>query len=308
MIDISIVIPVYNSEHTINDVVEGITRTLSNKYEFEIILVNDNSRDNSLETCRTICNKYSFVKAVSFSKNFGQHNALMAGFNYATGQYVICMDDDLQNPPSEMLKLIDTIKNGNYDVVFAEYDELKETFFRRLGSKVNDAMSKKLTDKPEGLYLTSYFIMRGFVREEITKYAGPYPYVAGLIFRITKNIGTVKVKHEERKKGQSNYNIRKLLSLWTNGFTGFSVMPLRIATAAGGAFSLISFLYLIFIIIRKLINSNVNVGWTSLMAVSMFFGGLQLLFLGIIGEYIGRIFLCINNKPQYVIKEKINIE
>jgi len=308
MVDISVVIPVYNSENTISDVIEGITHTLRDKYKFEIVLVNDNSRDNSLEVCKGICSKYSFVKLVSFSKNFGQHNALMAGFNYAKGQYVICMDDDLQNPPEEMLKLINTIKSGNYDVVFAKYDSLKEASFRRMGSKINDIMSKILTDKPDGLYMTSYFILRDFVKDEMIKYSGPYPYVAGLIFRITKNIGTADIKHEARKKGQSNYNLKKLLSLWVNGFTGFSVKPLRIATVAGGAFSFASFIYIIYIVLKKFLNPNVSIGWTSLMAGSVFFGGLQLLFLGIIGEYIGRIFLCINNKPQYVIKEKINIE
>ena len=308
MIDISIVIPVYNSENTISDVVNGIIETLNNKYSFEIVLVNDSSRDNSLEACRNLCSKYSFVKLISFSKNFGQHNALMAGFNFATGDYVISMDDDLQNPPEEMLKLIKTIKDGNYDVVFAEYDSLKETFFRRAGSKINNYMSNELTEKPKEVYVTSYFILRSFVKDEIIKYEGPYPYIGGLIFRITKNVSTIKIKHEVREKGTSNYNIKKLLSLWINGFTGFSVKPLRMATIAGGVFSFISFIYIMYIVIRKITNGNINIGWTSLMAVSVFFGGLQLLFLGIIGEYIGRIFLCINNKPQYVIKEKKNID
>ena len=308
MIDISIVIPVYNSENTISDVVNGIIETLNNKYSFEIVLVNDSSRDNSLEACRNLCSKYSFVKLISFSKNFGQHNALMAGFNFATGDYVISMDDDLQNPPEEMLKLIKTIKDGNYDVVFAEYDSLKETFFRRAGSKINNYMSNELTEKPKEVYVTSYFILRSFVKDEIIKYEGPYPYIGGLIFRITKNVSTIKIKHDVREKGTSNYNIKKLLSLWINGFTGFSVKPLRMATIAGGVFSFISFIYIMYIVIRKITNGNINIGWTSLMAVSVFFGGLQLLFLGIIGEYIGRIFLCINNKPQYVIKEKKNID
>lgn len=306
--DISVVIPVYNSEKTITDVAEGIIKVLSSKYEFEIILVNDDSKDDSLETCKKICLQHDFVKLVSLARNFGQHNALMAGFNHASGNYIICMDDDMQNPPEEITKLINVIENGNYDVVYAKYDELKESLPRRIGSKVNDFMANKLIDKPKDLYMTSFFILRSFVKDEIIKYKGSYSYIGGLVLRITKNIGTADIHHEKRKAGKSNYNIRKLLQLWVNGFTGFSVMPLRMATVAGGIFSVASFVYMICIIFRKLQYPNISVGWTSVMAAIMFFGGLQLCFIGIIGEYIGRIFLSINNKPQYVVKEKINLQ
>lgn len=304
--DLSVVLPVYNSEKTIAYVVEGIRKELKDKYEFEIILVNDNSKDNSLEVCKKLCSKYKFVKLISLSKNYGQHNALMAGFNYAVGNYIICMDDDLQNPPSEIMKLINTLEDGNYDVVFAKYNELKESLSRKIGSKINNLMANKLIDKPKNLYMSSFYILRNFVKDGIIKYKGPYAYIAGLILRITKNIGTVDIIHEKRKMGKSNYNFSKLLALWLNGFTGFSVKPLRIASVIGGIFSFVSFIYIIIIIIRKLKYPNISVGWTSVMAAIMFFGGLQLCFMGIIGEYVGRIFLSVNSKPQYIEKEKIN--
>lgn len=306
--DISVVIPVYNSENSISEVTNGIIKELENRYEFEIVLVNDNSRDNSLKVCKDLCDKYPFVKLISLSKNFGQHNALMAGFNYANGNYLIGMDDDMQNPPSEITKLIEAIETGNYDVVFSKYAKLKESVPRKLGSKINDFMANQLADKPKDLYITSFYILKSFVKDEIINYKGSYPYIGGLILRATKNIGTVEINHQKREAGKSNYSIKKLLQLWINGFTGFSVKPLRIASVIGLTFSLISFIYIIAIIINKLRYPESSIGWTSTMAAIMFFGGLQLCFTGIIGEYIGRIFLSINSKPQYVVKEEINIK
>lgn len=306
--DISVVIPVYNSENSISEVTNGIIKELENRYEFEIVLVNDNSRDNSLKVCKDLCDKYPFVKLISLSKNFGQHNALMAGFNYANGNYLIGMDDDMQNPPSEIPKLIEAIETGNYDVVFSKYAKLKESVPRKLGSKINDFMANQLADKPKDLYITSFYILKSFVKDEIINYKGSYPYIGGLILRATKNIGTVEINHQKREAGKSNYSIKKLLQLWINGFTGFSVKPLRIASVIGLTFSLISFIYIIAIIINKFRYPESSIGWTSTMAAIMFFGGLQLCFTGIIGEYIGRIFLSINSKPQYVVKEEINIK
>lgn len=306
--EISIVIPVYNSENSISLVVNGIIKILQGKYEFEIILVNDNSRDKSLEICKSLCDDFRFIRLLSFSKNYGQHSAIMAGFNYAHGDYVVCMDDDLQNPPEEIIKLIDKIKNTNYDVVFSKYEDLKESSFRKFGSKINNIMANRLIEKPKDIYLTNYYIIRKFVVKEMIKYKGPYPYIVGLIFRITINIGTVEVKHNERKIGKSNYNFKKLISVWLNGFTNFSIKPLRIATFLGFIISIISFAFMLETIIKKLLNPQIFIGWTSLIVAVMFFGGTQLIFIGIIGEYIGRVFLSINNKPQYVIKEKLNLK
>jgi len=308
---LSIVIPVYNSEKTIEEVVNEIeiaVSKLNSKYDLEIMLVNDYSKDNSLEVCKNICKHKSFVKLISFSKNFGQHNALMAGIKIASGDYIISMDDDLQTPPDEMHKLIYELEKNNYDVVFAKYKIENKSFFRVFGSFVNDRMANILAEKPKNVTINSYFIMKKYIANEIIKYGHAYPYIVGLIFRVTQNVGNILIQHRDRKIGKSNYTLKKLLQLWFNGFTSFSVKPLRISSVFGLFFSIIGFVYLLIIIIRKIINPGIPAGWTSIMAAIIFFGGIQLLSIGLLGEYIGRVFLSINKKPQYVIKEKYSID
>ncbi len=308
---LSIVIPVYNSEKTIEEVVneiEIVVSKLNSKYNLEIILVNDFSKDNSLEVCKNICKNKSFVKLISFSKNFGQHNALMAGIKMATGDYIISMDDDLQTPPAEMHKLINELENNKYDVVFAKYKTENKSIFRIFGGFVNDKMANTLAEKPKNITINSYFIMKKYIANEIIKYDHAYPYIGGLIFRVTQNVGNVMIEHRDRKIGKSNYTLKKLLQLWFNGFTNFSVQPLRVSSIFGLFFSITGFIYLLIIIIRKIINPGIPAGWTSIMAAIIFFGGIQLLSIGLLGEYIGRSFLSINKKPQYVIKEKYSID
>ena len=308
---LSIVIPVYNSEKTIEEVVNEIeiaVSKLSSKYDLEIILVNDYSKDNSLQVCKNICQHKSFVKLISFSKNFGQHNALMAGIKIASGDYIISMDDDLQTPPDEMSKLIDELERNNYDVVFAKYKTENKSIFRIFGGFVNDLMANALVEKPKSITINSYFIMKKYIADEIIKYGHAYPYMGGLIFRVTQNVGNILIEHRDRKIGKSNYTLKKLLQLWFNGFTSFSVKPLRISSVFGLFFSITGFVYLLIIIIRKIINPGIPAGWTSIMAAIIFFGGIQLLSIGLLGEYIGRVFLSINKKPQYVVKEIYNID
>ena len=308
---LSIVIPVYNSEKTIEEVVNEIeiaVSKLNSKYDLEVILVNDYSKDNSLQVCKNICKHKSFVKLISFSKNFGQHNALMAGIRFASGDYIISMDDDLQTPPDEMSKLIDELERNNYDVVFAKYKTENKSIFRVFGSFVNDKMANILAEKPKNITINSYFIMKKYIADEIIKYGHAYPYIGGLIFRVTQNVGNILIEHRDRKIGKSNYTLKKLLQLWFNGLTNFSVKPLRISSVFGLFFSITGFLYLLIIIIRKIINPGIPAGWTSIMAAIIFFGGIQLLSIGLLGEYIGRVFLSINKKPQYVIKEIFNID
>lgn len=308
---LSIVIPVYNSEKTIEEVVNEIeiaVSKLNSKYDLEIILVNDYSKDNSLEICKNICKNKPFVKLISFSKNFGQHNALMAGIKIASGDYTISMDDDLQTPPAEMGKLIDELEKNNYDVVFSKYKTENKSIFRIFGSFVNKIMENILVEKPKNIITSSYFIIKKYIAKEIIKYDHAYPYIAGLIFRVTQNVGNVLIQHRDRKFGKSNYTFKELLQLWFNGFTSFSVKPLRISSVFGLFFSITGFVYLLIIIIRKIINPGIPAGWTSIMAAIIFFGGIQLLSIGLLGEYIGRLFLSTNKKPQYVIKEKYNID
>jgi undecaprenyl-phosphate 4-deoxy-4-formamido-L-arabinose transferase len=308
---LSIVIPVYNSEKIIEEVVNEIeiaVSKLNSKYDLEIILVNDYSKDNSLEVCKNICKHKSFVKLISFSKNFGQHNALMAGIKMASGDYIISMDDDLQTPPAEMGKLIDELEKNNYDVVFSKYKTENKPIFRNFGSFINSKMANILMEKPKNITTNSYFIMKKYIAKEIIKYEHAYPYIVGLIFRVTQNVGNVLIEHRDRKIGKSNYTLKKLLQLWFNGFTDFSVKPLRISSIFGLFLSITGFVYLLIIIIRKIINPGIPAGWTSIIAAIIFFGGVQLLSIGLLGEYIGRLFLSINKKPQYVIKEKYSID
>lgn len=304
------VIPVYNSEETIENVVYRIKNTfdtLKELFEFEVILVNDCSKDKSLQVCKEICEKMKNVKLISFAKNFGQHHAVIAGFRFVTGEYIICLDDDLQIPPEEIPKLIEKLEEKDYDVVFAKYKFKKHSKYRNLGSMINDAMANYLIKKPKHVTMNSFFIAKRFVINEIIKYDNPYPYIGGLLFRVTQNIGSVLVKHRERIEGTSNYNFKKLLSLWLNGFTSFSIKPLRISSLAGMIISALSFLWIVFIVTKKLLFPNIQLGWTSLMVGISFIGGVQLMGIGLLGEYVGRIYLSINKTPQYVVKEMYNI-
>lgn len=301
---VSFVIPLYRSEKTIEHVVTEISQVMAgqNRYEYEIFLVNDCSPDQVWSVVERLSATYPNITGISLAKNFGQHAALMAGFGCTTGDIVVCLDDDGQTPANEVMKLLDKIEEG-YDVVYAKYPEKKHSAFRNLGSKLNKLMTEQMLDKPKELYVSSYFAMRRFVRDEIIKYQNAFPYVIGLVLRTTKKICNVEVCHRERESGVSGYSFKKLFSLWVNGFTSFSVKPLRIATFSGIFVATIGFLYTIWIVINKLINPSVPVGWSSTIAIVLIIGGMILCVLGMIGEYLGRIYLCINHTPQYVIRE-----
>ena len=304
---VSFVIPCYRSEQTIGGVVEEINSTMADlpQYNYEIILVNDASPDNTFEAIRDLCQKQSNICGINLAKNFGQHAALMAGFHYVHGEIVVCLDDDGQTPANEVGKLLNGIEEGA-DVVYARYATKQHSAFRNFGSKVNELMTRVMLGKPKELYISSYFAAKRFVVEEMTRYQNPYPYVIGLVLRSTKKIINVEVTHREREVGTSGYTIGKLLNLWFNGFTAFSVKPLRLATVMGIASACVGFLYGIYTIIKKFVNPDVVIGFSALMAAIVFFGGLILLMLGIIGEYIGRIYISLNNSPQFVIRESID--
>jgi len=308
---LSIIIPVYNSEKTIKEVVNRIqcaVETFMADKNYEIILVNDGSRDSSLKIIKEICIENKLVKVLNLSKNFGQAHALMAGFGHAQGDYIVCMDDDLQTPPEEIGKLIKEIKENNYDVVYATYSNNKNSIFRNFGTSINRLMQSMLINRPKNVFSSSYFIAKRFVINEILKYDNPYPYLPGLVFSVTNNVGNIFIEHNIRKSGKSNYTFKKLISLWLNGFTSFSIKPLRISTILGFVFSLIGFIFMLVIIINRLTMPSTRLGWTSMMVAIIFFGGIQLLSIGMLGEYIGRIFICINKMPQYVVRESLNFE
>ena len=305
---VSFVIPCYRSEKTVEHVVAEIKSTMAESgYEYEIVLVNDCSPDNTMGTIRRLCEGDNKIKGIGFARNFGQHAALMAGLRQAQGDYVVCLDDDGQTPADEVHKLLEKLEEG-YDAVYAAYDHKQHSAFRNLGSKVNELMTRMMLDKPAELYISSYFAVKRFVVDDMIRYENSYPYVIGLVLRTTKNITNVFVHHREREEGSSGYTFKKLLGLWFNGFTAFSVKPLRLATCVGAFSAFVGFIYGFYTIIKKLINPDVPMGFSSTMAAIVFFGGMIMIMLGLIGEYIGRIYISLNNSPQYVIRERLNCE
>ena len=306
---ISVVIPCYNSVGMIDIVLDGILKTIvtrNDEFDYEIILINDGSKDNTWEVISNFARTNKHIKALNFSKNYGQHSALMAGYRNVKGDIILGLDDDGEHNPEEMFKLIDKLLEG-YDYVCANY-ETNKSKFRSLGTKLNNAMATMMIDKPREIDFTSYYVMRRFVIDEIIRYQQPYPYVGGLLLRATRNIATVPLVRQKRIAGQSAYNLKKMFSLWFNGFTAFSVKPLRVATALGFISAICGFILILILITEKLIGKDIALGYTSTMACIVFFSGMIMILLGIIGEYIGRIYISINNAPQYVIKDIVEYE
>lgn len=302
---ISFVIPCYNSQHTLADVIHEITHTITlSDYDYEIILVNDGSSDHTLNLIRDLVLRNDHITGINFSKNFGQHAALMAGLRRSKGEIIICLDDDGQTPANEMSKLLEKIEEG-YDVVYASYDHKKHSLFRNWGSFLNSKMTEIMLGKPKDLSVTSYFAARRYVVDEVLRYEQCYPYIIGLILRTTKNICNVPVHHRQRSEGASGYSITKLFSLWMNGFTSFSVKPLRITSYFGCISACCGFLYLFYIVANHFLNKAAPLGWSSTMAILLILGGIILIVLGLVGEYLGRIYMCVNASPQYVIRDII---
>lgn len=302
---ISIVVPVYNGAATVGRLVNEIERELAADNDLEMVLVNDGStRDNSDEVCTQIAAEKSWVVYVDLFRNFGEHNAVMAGLNHSTGDYVVIMDDDLQNPPSEVIKLIDELDKG-YDVVFSRYDEKKHAFYRNLGSSFNNLVSSIVLKKPMNLYLSSFKVISRPLVNQIIQYDGPFPYVDGLILRTSQRYSTVKAVHLAREVGRSGYTLRKLVELWLNMLTNFSILPLRVATVVGFILAAISGVASIAVVIEKLINPDLPTGWASVIVVVLFLASVQLVAMGLMGEYLGRVLLKLNKLPQFSVRKVI---
>lgn len=307
---LSFVIPCYRSENTIEGVVAEIIEKCSERselYDYEIILVCDASPDNVWSVIKRLAEGNKRIRGVCFSQNYGQHAALLAGYRKCRGDIVVTLDDDGQSPLDSLYDLIDSIHEGN-DVVFAKYVEKKKSFGRRLGSSFNKKMSEIMIGFPKEIEPNSFYAMKAFVAKEMIRYENSYPYIAGLITRTTKKLANVEAVQRKRLEGKSNYTIGKLISLFMNGFTAFSIKPLRIATILGFICAAIGFVVGIVMVIKKLINPDIAAGYTSLIAALLFIGGLIMLMLGLIGEYLGRIYISINKSPQYVVREEINTE
>jgi len=304
---LSFVIPCYRSEKTIRKVVDEIITTVEkiNIQDYEIVLTNDCSPDKVWDEIKKIAAENSKVKGISFAKNFGQHAALLAGYSQTTGDLIVSLDDDGQTPIDELGLLLKEIEKG-YDVVYAYYEEIKQTAFRRFGSFMATKMAEVMLGSPKGLKGSSFYVAKKFIIDEMIKYDNPYPYLPGLILRATRNISSVMTHHRPRWEGKSGYSFKRLLGLWINGFTAFSVKPLEIGVYTGGFVAFIGFVFALVTIIRKISAPSITAGWASIISVMLILGGLILVMLGLIGEYIGRIYICLNKSPQYVIKDKTN--
>lgn len=303
---ISFVIPCYRSSQTLPGVIQEIKDTMKTlkNYEYEIVLVNDSSPDDTFCVIIGLCRENDNITGINLARNFGQHAALMAGFHYVKGDVVVCLDDDGQTPACEVGRLLAGIEEGA-DVVYAKYNHKHHSGFRNFGSHVNEVMTRIMLGKPKDLYVSSYFAAKRFVVDEMIRYEYAYPYVIGLVLRTTKNIVNVEIDHRDRQAGESGYTLKKLLGLWFNGFTAFSVKPLRVATVTGTICALCGFAYGIYTIIKKIFIQppDLVIGFSALMSVIVFMGGMLMLMLGLVGEYMGRMYVSMNNSPQYVIRE-----
>jgi len=267
--------------------------------------VNDGSPDNSEAVCRALTRRSDVaVSLLNLARNYGEHNAVMCGLRHARGCHVITMDDDLQNPPGEVLRLLRHAREGNYDVVYTYYAETRQSWTRQLGSRLTNRMADFLLDKPKGLYLSSFRCLSRFVADRVTAYAGPYPYVDGLIMQVTQNIGALLVEHLPRRAGRSNYNFRRLMRLWLRVAVNFSVMPLRLSLLLGAALGVAGLGASILVLIEYFLH-DLPLGYGSVMAAILVFSGAQLMMVGMLGEYVGRIYLTVSQRPQYTLRERV---
>ncbi|MCM1415000.1 MAG: glycosyltransferase [bacterium] len=309
---ISFVIPCYRSEHTVEKVIDEIIKTvaLRSEYNYEIICVNDASPDNVLSVLRSVAEQNPKVKVVDLAKNKGKHAAILAGHSFASGEFIVDLDDDCQSPVCEFWRLLTPVENNECDVATANYFKKKESFLKRMGSKINQLMTNIMLDKPEGMVIDNLSVMKRFVSDEMLKYKNPYPYFEGLVFSVTKRVNVIMMEQRERGDDQgSGYTLKKSFSLWLNGLTAFSVKPLRIASFAGACFAFIGFGAIVYILLGRLVFHTIYVlGYASLMAMLLFSTGLIMLMLGMVGEYIGRVYISLNAAPQYTVKETVNIE
>ncbi|MGA1865337.1 MAG: glycosyltransferase family 2 protein [bacterium] len=300
---ISIIIPVYNGAQTVKGLVDKLVNTMDNE-NLQIILVNDGSKDNSHIICYALSIEYgSIVTYVELAKNFGEHNAVMAGLHYAKGDYIVIMDDDFQNPPEEVPRLVREAIDHDYDIVYTYYKKKEHHWGRNLGSWFNNRVASILLDKPKDLYLSSFKCLNRFTAKEIIKYGGPYPYIDGLALQCTRKIGKIQVQHNKRKDGRSGYTLKKLMHLWLNMFVNFSVNPLRISFVLSLFFNAFGIILGTIVFFERMNNPAMPIGWASLAILVIVFSGVQLFILGLLGEYIGRMFLSNNHTPQFVVRE-----
>ncbi len=299
---LTVVVPVYRGAATVAALVAALAQ-LRPEGGMEVILVNDGSPDDSGEVCRALVRQALLpITYVEHSRNYGEHNAVMTGLRRSRGAYVITMDDDLQNPPGEVTRLYDHARAGSWDVVYTRYAAKRHAPWRNLGSRFANKVADWLLDKPRGLYLSSFRCMSALVVRSVANYVGPYPYVDGLIMQVTQRIDSIEVGHLARVEGRSNYNLTRLVRLWLNLATSFSLAPLRVAIYAGAAMATLGTIGAAATIVEALTRRDTPSGWASMMTVLLLVSGVQSMILGVLGEYVGRTFLSANRKPQATVR------
>jgi glycosyltransferase involved in cell wall biosynthesis len=308
---LSVVIPVYGSAPILPELVRQLDELLLDwpdlRGRFEVVLVDDCGPGGSWEVIEGLAADRRHLKAISLRKNAGQHNAIMAGLNFASGEVIVMMDDDLQHSPSDIPTLYARIVDG-HDVCYADFHGRHHARWKILGSAINDRVARYLLKKPAGLYLSPFKAIRREVRDELVKYQGPHVYLDGLILTVTGRIASVQVEHHPRFRGQGGYSLYRSISLWLRMATNFSIAPLRLASYMGFSFAGVGLMLALYLVVQRLVNDNVPEGWTSLMVMLLILGGIQLMALGAIGEYLGRVFLAINRRPQFVVGTTLNLE
>ena len=303
---LSFIIPMYNAADTIAAVVRDI-ESLTIEGGHEIVLVNDGSGDATSEVVRDLVRRSPVsITLVEHSRNFGEHNAVLSGWRHARGEHLVNLDDDGQNPPAEAVRLWEHAKRTGLDVVYGHYEEKKHSAFRNFGSWFTNRVTDLALDKPHGFYLSSFRCVSAFVAKQVIGYAGPYPYIDGLLLQVTQRFGSIKVRHDERRAGRSGYTFRRLVRLWLSAWVNFSLVPLRVATLLGLITAVLGLLAFAGVVWLWLINRGPAYGWGWVMATVLLFSGTQLVLLGLVGEYLGRMFLAVNQRPQSVVREVVS--
>jgi undecaprenyl-phosphate 4-deoxy-4-formamido-L-arabinose transferase len=310
--ELSVVIPVYGSAGILPALAQRLERALTPTLgagNYEVVLVHDCGPDDAWQVIETLAGSRPWLRGLDLRRNAGQHNAIMAGLAVTRGRCIVTMDDDLQHDPADVPRLLEALRAG-HDLVYAQFPRRNHALWKRAGSRFNDLVAQRLLKKPKGLYLSPF---RGFVsglRDEVLRYQGPFVYVDGLLLQSTgpRRIGTISATHHARGDGRSGYSLRKSISLWLQMATSFSIVPLRLVSLAGALASLVAFLVGVVVLVQKLRDPALPVGWASLIVTILFMGGLQLLALGAIGEYTGRVLLNVNNRPQYVVGRTVNVD
>jgi undecaprenyl-phosphate 4-deoxy-4-formamido-L-arabinose transferase len=300
---LSFVIPLYHSADTIGSVVREI-EALEIEGGHEIVLVHDGSGEPTATVCRQILREAKVpITLVEHARNYGEHNAVLTGWRHALGAHIVNLDDDGQHPPTEAVRLWRHAVATGLDVVFGHYEEKQHSTWRNFGSWFTNRMTDWALDKPHGFYLSSFRCVNAFVARQVVAYAGPYPYIDGLLLQVTQRIGSIPVRHEARAAGTSTYTFRRLVRLWLSAWINFSVLPLRVATVAGIVIAIIGVFALGWVVWLYSQSRGPEYGFGWLMASLLIFSGAQLVMLGLIGEYVGRMFLTINQRPQAVVRD-----